>query len=322
MAETEKKIVATHNGRFHADDVFACAALSKPFDIEVKRTRDQRVYEKADFRADVGDENDPETNDFDHHRDIGGIRDGYFNVLRFIWRTRFVFNWLMWKLFGRKVKANLPYAAFGLIWKKFGVQICGGNEKVAKLVETWLVIPIDAQDCGYRIFQGKVEGISPHTISNIIDNFNPAWDETGRSFDVGFFEALDFAKIYLDRIIARAEGVVRAGEHVLKAIAESDDPRIVVLNDPMPYSQTTRDLEDLLLVVHRVDNGWMVHTVNAKPGSGKRFRKDLPKSWPNSSLARITGVADARFCHQNRHFAIAESREGAITLAKLALNTK
>ncbi|MFA6296076.1 MAG: MYG1 family protein [Patescibacteria group bacterium] len=323
MIEKEHKVVATHNGRFHADDVFACAALALLFIIQIFRTRDQEVYEKADFRVDVGGENDPNTGDFDHHMFGGaGIREGFFKVLRFAWIFKHIINLLMWKLFGKKVTAHLPYASFGLVWKKFGVAICDGNEKVAKLVEKWLVIPIDAQDNGYKIFQGKVEDISAHTISNVIDNYNPAWDENDRDPDVAFFEALEFAKVYLKRTIARAAGVIRAEELVLKAVPESDDPRIVVLNDPMPWSSVVKELPLIKFVVHRVNNGWMVHVVNAGYGTGKRYRKNLPKAWHGqrgSTLVKLTGVADADNCHKDGHIVVAKSREGAIALAKVAL---
>lgn len=321
MTEKEHKEVATHNGRFH-EEVFSCAALSKIFDVEITRTRNQQVYEKADLRVDLGEENDPATGNYDHHQYGGaGVRDGYFKVSRFAWYRKELINWLKLKLFNKKTSAHLPYSSFGLVWKEFGVQICKGNEKVAKLVELWLVIPIDAQDCGYRIFQGKIEGVPPHTVSNVLDNFNRAWDED-RTDDEGFAEAFEFACKYLDRIIARAEGVVRAGEHVLRAIEESDDPRIVALNDPMPWSQIVREIEVIKFVVHRVDNGWMLKPVNARPGSGKKYRHDLPKCWPNSNLVTVSGVADARFCPPTRHFAMANSKEGAILLAKAALDYK
>jgi len=50
----------------------------------------------------------------------------------------------------------------------------------------------------------------------------------------------------------------------------------------------------------------------------------LPAEWAglrDAELARVTGVADAVFCHRNRFMAVARTKEGAVALAKLALKT-
>ena len=53
-----KKRLVTHNGSFHADDLFAAATLSlyldkKGFDYEIVRTRDMAVINKADYVVDL-----------------------------------------------------------------------------------------------------------------------------------------------------------------------------------------------------------------------------------------------------------------------------
>ena len=51
----------THNGIFHADDIFSAAILLKVFpDISIYRTRDQDQIDKADIVFDVGHVYDPE----------------------------------------------------------------------------------------------------------------------------------------------------------------------------------------------------------------------------------------------------------------------
>ena len=56
-----KKIVITHDGNFHPDDVFAVATISLLNDgkIKVIRSRDYSLYEKADYVLDTGDVYDP-----------------------------------------------------------------------------------------------------------------------------------------------------------------------------------------------------------------------------------------------------------------------
>ena len=53
-------------------------------------------------------------------------------------------------------------------------------------------------------------------------------------------------------------------------------------------------------------------------------RKDLPESWAGKTdekLAEITGVKDSVFCHTKRFMCVAKSKEGAIELAKIAINS-
>src|SRR5690606_7569866 len=98
---TPKKTIVTHNGSFHADDIFACATLTLHLEQQGKgykiiRTRDESRIDSADFVVDVGGIYDEKTNRFDHHQPGGaGSRDN-----------------------------GVPYAAFGLVWKHYGHLVC------------------------------------------------------------------------------------------------------------------------------------------------------------------------------------------------------
>jgi uncharacterized UPF0160 family protein len=63
------KTIVTHNGNFHADDVFSVAALKSIFSsFTLIRTRDLEIISTADIVIDVGGEYDPEKGRFDHHQ--------------------------------------------------------------------------------------------------------------------------------------------------------------------------------------------------------------------------------------------------------------
>ena len=75
LGKKTKKLV-THNGSFHSDDVFACAALillleKKGEKFKIIRTRDEEVIKKGDYVFDVGSVYDGAKNRFDHHQ-VGG----------------------------------------------------------------------------------------------------------------------------------------------------------------------------------------------------------------------------------------------------------
>ncbi|PJA31547.1 MAG: metal-dependent hydrolase, partial [Zetaproteobacteria bacterium CG_4_9_14_3_um_filter_53_7] len=179
------KTIATHNGNFHADDVFSVAAIELRFpSFTLVRTRDAELIAKADIVIDVGLEYDPESDRFDHHQRGGaGEREN-----------------------------GIPYSSFGLIWQKYGAAICGGDQDVANAVDAGLVSNIDAIDCGH--VEGVIKGI---TLSQTIGMFNPTWQEESH-VDACFDEAVEFASRVLTRFIAAASGGISAKAIVAQAI--------------------------------------------------------------------------------------------------------
>jgi uncharacterized UPF0160 family protein len=290
--------VATHNGTFHADEVFAIAALGLlPEPLEVVRTRDPELLAGADLRIDVGFRYDPPAGDFDHHQ-----RD--FDLVR----------------------ANgVGYASFGLIWREFGARICGGDQAVADAVEDSLVQAVDANDTGQRLTRSLIEGVHPMTVNAVIGGFNARWDEdlTDDEERVRFDAAVELARGIVAREIAFAAAGRRATQIVRDAIAAAEDPRIVVLPDNVPWKQVlTPEAPDALLVIYPKRQGFGVETVPVELGTFEN-RRDLPAEWAgleNEDLVGVTGVEDALFCHSKRFLAVARSREGAERLAHLALS--
>ncbi len=283
--------VVTHNGIFHADDVFSIAALKHVFpSLSLVRSRDSDVITKADIVVDVGGVYDAPTGRFDHHQRGGaGARDN-----------------------------GIPYSSFGLIWRKYGVQICGGDQNVAKADDSGLVSAIDAIDCGY--VEGVSDGLS---LSQTISVFNPSWEEDD-DIDECFDEAVDFAYRLLERFIASAAGGVNAKEIVAKAIESAEDPRVIVLEKFTPWKRTVHALsEDALYIVYPSQTGqWRIQSVPSEPGSFEN-RKPLPASWGGLSddeLQGVTGIHDAMFCHNGLFIAGAESFESVMKMASLALD--
>lgn len=290
--------VATHDGSFHADEVFAIAALGLlPEPLEVIRTRDPDVLAGADLRVDVGFRHDPATGDFDHHQ-----RD--FDLGR---------------------ENGIAYASFGLVWREFGARICGGDAEVAAAVDGSLVQAVDANDTGQRISQPLVEGAHAMTINGVIGGFNARWDEelTAAEERERFDAAVELASGVLAREIASAASARRAVRLVREAIAAAADPRIVRLPDNVPWKQVVvSEAPEALFVIYPKRQGFGVEAVPATLGAFDN-RRDLPAEWAgleNEDLARVTGVGDALFCHAKRFLIVARSSDGAERLAALALD--
>jgi len=284
------KIIATHNGNFHADDVFSIAAfkiLCPAF--KLIRTRDSELIAKADIVIDVGGEYDPDTDRFDHHQRGGaGEREN-----------------------------GIPYSSFGLVWQKYGLEICGGKQEVANAVDAGLVSTIDAIDCGH--VKGVAEGIS---LSQTIGMFNPTWQEDS-DFDACFDEAVEFASRLLTRFIASAAGGISAKAIVAKAIDDAADPRVIVLEKYTPWKKTVHALsKEALYVIYPAPTGqWRIQAVPVEPGSFEN-RKSLPKPWAGlsgSELQEMSGIDDAMFCHNGLFIAGAESFESTMEMASIAV---
>src|SRR3989344_7640800 len=106
-----KKILVTHNGSFQSDDIFAAATISilleragEPY--EIIRTRDPEIIKTGDYVFDVGGIHDEVSNKFDHHQ-VGGAGKG---------------------------EEEIEYSSFGLVWKKFGLEL-SGSMPVMQLIE-------------------------------------------------------------------------------------------------------------------------------------------------------------------------------------------
>ncbi len=284
--------VATHNGNFHADDVFSVAALKSVLpSFKLVRTRDSELIVKADIVIDVGGEYDVDAGRFDHHQRGGaGEREN-----------------------------GIPYSSFGLIWQKYGLEICDGNQRVANAVDTGLVSTIDADDCGYG---ERADGIS---LSRTISMFNPSWQEES-NFDAGFDEAVEFAARLLARFIASASAGISAKSIVAKAIENAKDPRVIVLEQYTPWKKTVHALsEEALFMIYPSQTGqWRIQTVPIEPGSFDN-RKSLPKPWAGLSgkeLKEVTNIDDAMFCHNGLFIAGAESFKSTMKMASLALDSE
>lgn len=295
-----KKLI-THDGSFHADDIFAAAMLSILLektgeDFEIIRTRDEKIIKTGDYVFDVGAIHDKETNRFDHHQ-IGGA--------------------------GKRPN-GIEYAACGLVWKKFGVEI-SGSEKAATLVDERLFAPIDAGDNGFDLVENKYE-TSPYFIQHAFYSMRPTWREENLTDDEMFLKCVRMAKEILKREIIQAQDALLAEDLVISIYNETEDKKIIILDKNYPFEYTLNNFSEPLYVIYprESDGFWGVRAVRKDP---KTFinRKNLPKLWAglrNEELQNVSGVRDAIFCHRGLFMAVANSKEGAIKLAQIAVEYK
>lgn len=290
-------LIATHDGSFHADEVFAIAVLGLVGDpVEVVRTRDRGALAQADLRVDVGFRDDASTGDFDHHqREFDTAREN-----------------------------GVRYASFGLVWREFGARVCDGDPGVADAVDETLVQSVDANDTGQQLTRSLIDGVRPMTVNAIIGAFNTRWDEalTPEGERERFDTAVALAQDILAREVASAASGRRSGRIVREAITAAADPRVVELPVNAPWKQVlVPEAPDALFVIYPKRQGFGLEAVPRQLASFEN-RRDLPATWAGlegADLVEATGVEAALFCHTKRFLAVARSRTGINRLAELAL---
>jgi len=287
--------IATHNGNFHADDVFAVATLLLIYPkAEVIRTRDEEVIRLADIVVDVGFVYNPKLNRFDHHQSEGaGGRDN-----------------------------GIPYSSFGLIWRAYGRKIAGGDDE-ALLIDKKLVSPIDAIDNGISISENKFPEIREYTIGDLFSSYLDM-DEPGEKVLLKkFLESVEVAKGVLRHEINLARKEVSDAREVKETFNKSENKGVIVLDKSLSWHKTLIPKPEVMFVVYpRKTGDWGVRAV-PKHLIGFETKKSFPQSWGGKNdqeLAEVTGVEDAVFCHKALFLCGAKSKEGAIKLAEIALN--
>ncbi len=308
MSNNVKKLI-THDGSFHSDDVFAAATLAillekNNEEFEIIRTRDEKIIKTGDYVFDVGGVYDAEKNLFDHHQ-IGGA--------------------------GRRSATMqggpkpIEYAACGLVWKKFGEELCK-SQKVSDIIDKRLFAPIDAADNGMDLVQ-NIHDITPYYIQHAFAAIRPTWREENVTDDEMFFKCVEIAKEILSREIIQAKDGILAEEIMIEIYEKTLDKRIIVLDKNYSFEYSLQNFSEPLFIIspsRTVKDKWSARAVRKDP---KTFinRKNFPKLWAglrDEELVNVSGVPDAIFCHRGLFLAVAKSKEGAMKLAQIAVESK
>ncbi len=308
-------IIATHSGKFHADDVWAVTVLDIVFPgCALIRTRDPEKIRQADFAVDVGGIWDPQSGRFDHHQ----------------------------KGFAGARESGVVYASAGLVWKTHGARCvtlvaqqqtgqalsADTAQQIAYAIDADLVQYMDMADTG-----AAKSAPGGYGLSALISGFNPTWLDEQQAGSVDAAEAMRLSQFrramaFMEDILINAVKFRVGGLLAVQQVRQSElleDGQVLFLkNASLPWSSVVRnEMPKVLFVLsyNIAEDRYMVHTVPATADSFDA-RKDLPASWAGlagADLAAVTGVPDAGFCHNGRFIAAAKSFVGALTMARLAL---
>ena len=312
----QRIVIGTHSGIFHSDEVLAVAMLclyNDDKEIVIKRSRDAEELKKCNILVDIGE------GAYDHHQPGGN----------------------------GKRENGIPYASAGLVWKDVGKEVIKKLTANIKLKEDWemynilkeeiddeIISKVDAEDNGRKL--------EKHTFS-YIESFLPAWYEA-QDYDRSFVDVLSITiEMLRQEIICRIERWGASAEiksrthfvfdsemekepYLLQNILELPNQKIPWLEPVVKHNEETlEDKEKIDFVIFEYpDGGWAAQCV--PPSLEEKFKQRIPfpKEWAGqtTALPEISGVKEATFCHNERFFVRAETKEAVKALCVAAMNQK
>ncbi|TNJ41278.1 MYG1 family protein [Phaeobacter sp. B1627] len=296
--------LVTHSGGFHADELLSSVVLTRLYpEARIVRSREECWITPAPDRViyDVGRAYDPEAGVFDHHQKDAPLRED-----------------------------GQPYSSFGLIWRHFGRDYLqalsvpqADIEDIYASFDSSFVLPVDLMDNG--ALDPSVAGpLADLTLPALLETLKPPFDvDDPNADDRAFLEALGVARSFVEAAISRKAARLRAEAMVCGAIAKAGTSRILELPQGMPFRSAIEKTgaDHLLFVIHPRGTDWTLTTIRV---GGDTFdnRADLPAAWAgltDGALEEVTGVNGAKFCHNGRFIAVANSREAILRMADLAV---
>lgn len=288
--------LGSHNGNFHADDVFAIGALTLLHpEYKILRSRDPEVWAQCDYLVDVGGVYDHENKIYDHH-----FKDG------------------------PTYEDGLRMSSIGLVWKHYGESICGSKE-VAERVCRKLIRTLDAHDNGINLTQ-RAEGIpdvNEVSISTIVSAMNPPnLENVDDVFAVEAVKAADILKAYIANAKKWFASKAEVEESLKKALGANLQYMEVGENcNWMEHLLNAEGNESILFVLYPSDGKWYSRTVPVSNGSFES-RKDFPEKWGglrDEEFSQVAGIKDGVFCHHARFICGSMSKESTTKLIKDAI---
>jgi uncharacterized UPF0160 family protein len=299
--------LVTHSGGFHADELLSSVILTRLYpDAVLIRTRDKDwITPNADrIIYDVGGDFDAAAQIFDHHQRPNPLRED-----------------------------GQPYSSFGLIWAHCGRAYLAAMDVPEKDVEAihasfdrGFVLPVDLVDNGAvntseagPLFSGMTLPVLMESLKTVFDDCEEGAD------DRAFMAALPVARALIEAQIKRKTAKYRAEDMVMAAISAAGEGRILELPMGMPFRAGVEKAgaDHLLFVVHPRGTDWTLTTIR-KGDDTFDNRADLPAPWAgliDTALEDACGVTGAKFCHNGRFIAVANSRDAMMKMAEIAVDS-
>lgn len=210
-----------------------------------------------------------------------------------------------------RVRENgVPYAAFGLLWEELGRDLLSGED--AEKFDEDFVQPIDlADNTGQE-----------NMVSLIISDRLPTWREELVQMEDAFWKAVGLARDILEQRFQQIRAERDAYEAVYQRAMQCDGT-VLYLEQAMPWKEALLKCgREILYVIYPSRRGGF--NIQAVPDreDKNRLRHPFPREWCGADpqeLQGMTGIKELVFCHISGFLSVAETLEGAYSVARLAM---
>ncbi len=291
-----KTIIGTHSGNFHADDVFAVAALSLLHpDYEIRRSRDPEVWAQCDYLVDVGGHYTHEEKVYDHHFKNGPTYDD-----------------------------GLKMSSVGLVWHHYGAKICSCPE-VAEQVCRSFIRQFDAIDNGVKLSTPLDEfpDVRELSLTTAISMMNPP---NPFKADEAFAGEVERARLLLKASIIRSKRWLNSRGGLTTALQEAlaEERAYIIVPEDCKWQEhlfNSKGNESILYAIFSKGKKCFAQAVPSAPGEYTN-RKDFPEAWAgltDEAFSEAADVPDGIFCHQGAFLCATGSFESTLKLVEVAI---
>ena len=282
--------IVTHDGIFHADEVFACALLCIAYgrdNVGIIRSRDSKVLEvatqnKDTWTIDVGNSYDPEILNLDHHMRDFNITNSFGNKLS---SFGMVVEELLRRDFFNEVKESLL---------KFSNKVDMLDNGVKK-----------AEDL---LFLSVLNSYSDNEVIN-------------------FYAALETATSYLRSLINQWKEERIINMRLNDSLGNMTEDGIIYNTDYIPVDERANAIPEAKLVVYKSKTGtYNIQSVNVGETKDFSVRCPAPSKWlglRDNELIRASGGLPLTFCHVGGFLTVTstDDLDEALRVARIIIDT-
>ena len=328
----EKKIIGTHSGTFHSDEVLSTYLLKyypETKNSVVIRTRNNEILKQCDVVVDVGGIIDPKAYRFDHHmKEFTEVFDEKDEDLN---KIKLSSAGLVWKYLGKEIINNLLKSMNLLEQNKTHI------DEIYKYIYIDFIMGVDGMDNGVTQYNKDIKPkykLSGNFVDRI-SRLNPEWNAENVDVNERFKKGWDVAEEeFLFQIKKYANSYFIAYDIVENSIKEAlKRNRVYIILDRFcPWKKCLYEIEKklgienkLLYCVHPGSNNrWFSTAINLNDHC-MELRKPFPKEWRakrEEELKKITGIDDAEFVHVSGFISFWLLKDSAIKATEISINNK
>ncbi len=328
----DKKIIGTHSGTFHSDEVLSTYLLKYYPDTKnsvVIRTRNNEILKQCDVVVDVGGIIDPKTFRFDHHMkeftEVFNEKDDDLNKIKLSSAG------LVWKYLGKEIINSILKSMDLLEQNKTHI------DEIFKFIYLDFIMGVDGMDNGVTQYNKDIKPkykLSGNFVDRI-SRLNPEWNAENVDVNERFKKGWDVAEEeFLFQIKKYANSYFIAYDIVENSIKEAlkQNRVYIILDRVCPWKKCLYEIEKklgienkLLYCVHPGNNNrWCSTAINLNDHC-MELRKPFPKEWRakrDDELKKITGIDDAEFVHVSGFISFWLLKDSAIKATEISINNK